>query len=223
MLSWLLSAEAARRAYSQSLVREQFELLNCRGAHCLARFTHRPCLSQAKEHGAARPRLSRGKCPPEDASPALGACFLTHQKFFLFKSLTFSRLSVSSSAFVQQVCAVSGGDAERSCQGEPKWLRTGSRPGFSLEPGQGWGARGRQQRASRTWGCLLLLGSWYFCAGVTPSDQIVRADGCRWMGFGWRTSSLSLRSCQFSQLYISPLCQPLFSSPLSLSPPCAIF
>ena len=142
MLSWLLGAEAARRAHSRSLVREQLEPLNCRGLHCTARFTHRPVSVPGEGAGQSWPCLSLGKCLPEDASQALCACFLTDCKFFLFKTLTFSRLSVSSSSFVRQAYAVCSGGTKRGCRREPKWLRTGSAPGFSLEPGQAREPRG---------------------------------------------------------------------------------
>lgn len=224
MLSWLLGAEAARRAHSRSLVREQLEPLNCRGPHCTARFTHRPVSVPGEGARRSWPCLSLGKCLPEDASQALCACFRTRCKFFLFKALTFSQLSVSSSSFVQQAHArLQRRYKVRLSEGTQMAANSSSAPGFSLGAGPGLGAQGRQRSPSQTWDCLFLWLSWYFCACVTHSDQIVRADSCRWMVFSWRTSSLSLRSCQFSQLYISPLCQPLFSSPLSLSPPCAIF
>ena len=81
-----------------------------------------------------------GEVPSRRCQP-LCACFLTRCKFFLFKTLTFSQPSVSSSSFVRQAYAVCGSGTKRGHRREPKWLRTYSTLGVSLELGQAWERR----------------------------------------------------------------------------------
>lgn len=192
-----------------------------------------PCVCPRQGERPRCPFLSLGKCLPGDASPTLCACFPTRCKFFLFKMLTFSQLPISSSSFVQGLTQAGAVLQSEAGAGNPNVHQFHA--GFSLEQGQDLGYIGGREAHPEP-GTASLLFSFlvkkknnnnkttrFMRADVTPSDQIVGADSCRWMVFGWGTSRLSLPSCQFSQLYISPLCQPLFSSPLSLSPPCAIF
>lgn len=202
----------------------------CLAQERLGELIHGPLAGSSRSLRIAAAPLSAGSAqrPPEqerpcpalgqrlagDARQALGACFLTRCKFFLFKALTFPR-SPFPSPFVPQ--------ARRQPPRGPKraW---GSTPGFSLEPRQA-GDFGKGSEAQLKPGTAPLFYFFFFLAKpvlVTPAIKLsglTAADGSLRAG---EQAELSLRSCQVSQLYISPLCQPPFSS-LSPSPPRAIF
>lgn len=116
--------------------REQLESRNCYSPHCTPRFTNRPGSVPGAGERPRWPFPSLGKCLAGDASPTLCACFLTRCKFFLFRTLTFPQLSVSSCSFVRGARRAHSGATKRGRRGEPEQPKTSPMPGFSLEQGQ---------------------------------------------------------------------------------------
>lgn len=119
-----------------------------------------PCVCPRRGERPRCPFLSLGKCLPEDASPTLCACFLTRCKFFLFNTLTFSQLPISSSSFVQGLAQAAAVLQSEAGAGNPNVHQFHA--GFSLERGQDLGYTGGTEARPQTWDCLPFFFLFFF-------------------------------------------------------------